>query len=180
MDAPIDAAGPARGTIAFSAAGVRAGALRFLSLAPFILPYGLAFGAAAVAEGLSPEAAIVMSALVFAGASQFAALEVWAEPLPWLAIAALALTVNARFLVMGAALAQWANRLSPGRRVAAMALLGDANFADARARLRAGERDLGMLLGAGLMMWGPWVAGTAIWPRSARRWARSSPTGSTW
>jgi 4-azaleucine resistance transporter AzlC len=149
-------------SVVFTARGVREGLLRFLPLTPFVVPYGLAFGVAAVAEGFSPQAAIAMSVFVFAGASQFAALEIWAEPVPWLAIAALALTINARFLVMGASLAEWANALPLGRRLAALFLLADANFADARARLRAGERDLGQLLGGGLAMWGPWTIGTVL------------------
>jgi predicted branched-subunit amino acid permease len=62
--------------------GARRGFLRFASLTPFVIPFGIAYGAAAVEAGFSAGQAVAMSALVFAGASQFAVLEIWAEPVP--------------------------------------------------------------------------------------------------
>ena len=147
--------------VVFTAAGVLRGVARLSPLIPFVIPFGLAFGAAAVARGFSPEQAVAMSALVFAGASQFAALEVWGHPLPWVAVILTGLAVNARFFVMSAALARWANRLPRGRRTLALATLADASFADAYPALKGGERDLGVLLGGGLAQYAPWVAGTA-------------------
>ena len=156
MGSGVETAGPV-----LTAAGVRRGARRLAPVAVLVLPFGLAFGAAAVERGLAPLQALVMSATVFAGASQFAALDLWRAPMAWASLALLVLAVNARHVVLGAALAGWLNPLPPARRLLALAFLSDANFADARAARAAGARDAGLLLGGGLAMWGSWVAGTA-------------------
>lgn len=48
----------------------------------FVLVFALAFGLAAAQTGLDQTTILAMSALVFAGASQFAALELWGEKVP--------------------------------------------------------------------------------------------------
>ena len=131
-------------------------------MALLVVPFGLAFGTAALERGLTPLQALIMSATVFAGASQFAALELWRAPLPFVSLALLVLAVNARHLVLGAALSGWVNPLPRGRRLLALALLSDANFADAKAARDEGARDAGILLGGGLAMWAAWVGGTAL------------------
>jgi len=141
--------------------GVLRGMREMLPLACFALPFGLAFGAAATERGLAPELATLMSLLVFAGASQFAALELWVEPLPLGALALVVLAVNARHLLLGAALAPWLLPLPPGQRHLVLAFLSDANWAHSRSAFERGARDAGLLLGGGLVMWAFWVAGTA-------------------
>lgn len=54
---------------------IGAGVLQLLPLSLFVLVFALAFGIAASQTGLDPFSSLAMSALVFAGASQFAALE---------------------------------------------------------------------------------------------------------
>src|SRR3546814_6251221 len=57
----------------------------FRQLAPisiFVTLFGAAFGLAAVQTGLDNSVILTMSALVFAGASQFAALELWGTQVP--------------------------------------------------------------------------------------------------
>src|SRR5688572_32610726 len=74
-------------------------------------PFGLAgifvsasFGAVAQTAGLSPLEAIVMSAVVFAGAAQFAAIAIIASGGTLAAAVAAGALVNARFLPMSVAL----------------------------------------------------------------------------
>lgn len=142
--------------------GVRAGFLRLAPLAVFAVPFGLAFGAAAVEHGLLPLETLVMSATVFAGAAQFAVLDLWNHPLPLLSIALTALAVNARHLLLGAALSPWVNALPWPLRLLALPLLSDANFADSYRSLRDGGSNLGVLVGGGLALWLAWTAGTAL------------------
>lgn len=130
-------------------------------LALFVVPFGAAVGATAVAQDLSATASLVMSALVFAGASQFAALELWVEPLPLVSIAMITLAVNARFLILGAALAPWINQLRGFSWFITCMSLVDANFPYARSRLRE-QPDIGALLGSGAILWLAWVFGTAL------------------
>ena len=142
--------------------GVTAGIRRLLPLAVFALLFGLAFGAAAVERGLAASSAVLMSATVFAGASQFAALDLWHEPIPYLSLGLVVLAVNARHIVLGAALAPWLGPLPRLKRLGSLAVMSDVNFAISLSAFRNGERDAGILVGGGLLLWSAWVSGTAI------------------
>jgi 4-azaleucine resistance transporter AzlC len=58
----------------------------------------------AAAKGMSPLEVTLMSALVFAGGAQFAAIETWVSPAPIAALAFAALLINVRHVLMGASL----------------------------------------------------------------------------
>lgn len=141
--------------------GVREGARDIAPAAVFVVPFGLAFGAAAVQKGLDPWLAVVMSALLCAGASQFAALDMWAEPLPALAILVTVAIVNARHLLYGAALYPWISSLSPGQRFPILLTMTDLAWSYAMAAASSGKRDAGVLLGSGLLIWLVWILATA-------------------
>ncbi len=138
--------------------GVRDNALLIL----FMVPFGTAFGVAARTQGLPDGEIIALSAIVFAAASQFAVLEIWGPSVPLLALVVLAIAVNARFVLMGAALYEWMRPLPWSTRAASMFFLTDANFATGMAARQAGERDFGVLLGAGLAIYLLFVGGTVL------------------
>ena len=141
--------------------GVARGARDLLGATPAVFAFGVGFGAAAITAGLTPVAALSMSGLVFAGASQYAALELWPAT-PLIALALTALLVNARHLVLGATLRPWLAEVPALQRYAALALLSDANWAATTVAVRRGERALGHLVGGGMVLWVTWVAGTAL------------------
>lgn len=58
------------------------GVMDTLSLIVPVVAFGIGFGAAASAADLQPWLTTAMSGAMFAGASQFAILELWKEPLP--------------------------------------------------------------------------------------------------
>ncbi len=149
-------------TIRLTAKGVWRGFRDMFAIALFSIPFGIAFGTAAADAGVPPLETILMSVLTFSGVAQFAALEFWREPVAWGMLIFVVTAGSARLIVMGAVLAPWLNRLTPGRRLLAMAWLSDPNFAKSQPAYRAGERDAGTLLGAGLALWSLWVVGTAI------------------
>lgn len=142
--------------------GVRRGAVRLLPMATFTVPFGITFGVAAIEAGLSVPQAAAMSVFTFSGAAQFAALDFWPSPIALGSLAMVVLALNARHVVMGAALSTWVNALPPWRRVLALSVLSDPNFADSQPAFRADERDVGVLLGGGLALWAAWVTGTII------------------
>lgn len=140
---------------------------RILPVTLYVVPMGLAFGAAAVGKGLSAPLALLMSAVVFAGSSQFAALDLWSAPLALVPLLLTTFAVNARHLLLGAALAPWLNRLNRPSRFGAAALLSDANWALlTKLHEEEGERDpgrlAGLLVGTGLGLWSTWLLGTAL------------------
>ncbi|HST94368.1 MAG TPA: AzlC family ABC transporter permease [Microvirga sp.] len=83
---------------------IRAGLRDIAPVAVAALPIGLLFGAVASAKGMSPLEVILMSALVFAGGAQFAAIETWVTPAPIVALAFATLLINVRHVLMGASL----------------------------------------------------------------------------
>lgn len=146
----------------FTARGVWRGCVEIAPIAAFVVPFGIAFGVAASAKGLPPEISLFMSVAIYAGASQFAVLDLWHAPLPLATLALTVLAVNARHILLGAALAPWLLEIPPVRRLAALLLLSDANFAQAMSARDRGEADAGILFGSGLTMWITWIIGTTI------------------
>jgi len=142
-------------------AGCIRGAREILPLCIFVFVLGATFGVAARHAGLSVMVASLMSAAVFAGGSQFAALALLGPPPAMVPLLLGTLAINARLLLLGAALAPWLLRLPVWQRLASVTVLSDANWAQAMRAHADGERDAGVLVGAGLAMWVTWIIGTA-------------------
>lgn len=102
------------------------------------VPIGLLFGALAAAKGLSALEVGLMSLLVFAGGSQFAAVELWTQPLSIATLAFSALLINARMVLMAASLAPKLSGFSWTQRILGFHLLTDEAWA--LAERRAGSR----------------------------------------
>jgi 4-azaleucine resistance transporter AzlC len=141
---------------------LRQGAAAVLPLLPGVVPFALLFGALAAAKGLSPLEVLLMSALVFAGGSQFLALELWAEPLPVAALALSTFLINARHLLMGAALAEPLARFGRRRSWASLLLITDETFAIAMRRHRDARLTPAFWVGLGVVLWASWVALTTL------------------
>ncbi|MFB9847019.1 AzlC family ABC transporter permease [Oceanisphaera arctica] len=133
---------------------------QLLPLSFFVAAFGLAFGLAAAQEGLSEGNIVLMSALVFAGTSQFAALELWGTQVPLVPLIITTFAINARHLLMGASLYPWLQHLPPLKRYGIMLFASDANWAMAMQSFHKGERALGILFGGGLAIWSFWMLGT--------------------
>jgi predicted branched-subunit amino acid permease len=89
------------------------------------------------------------SMLVFAGASQLLALELWGDPLPFPSLVAGVLVINLRHLPMGPTLLPWLRPLPPGKAYGSLFFLIDESWGMSVADMRAGGRDAAFLLGAG-------------------------------
>jgi 4-azaleucine resistance transporter AzlC len=146
----------------FTAKGVWRGCVEIAPIALFVIPFGIAFGVAASARGIAPEVSVLMSIAINAGASQFVVLDLWYAPLPLATLALTVLAVNARHILLGAALAPWLLQIPIMRRLAALLWLSDANFALAIAARERGEVDAGILFGSSAAMWLIWIASTAV------------------
>ena len=141
---------------------VRAGFLRLLPISLFVVAFGAAFGLAAVQKGLEPLQALLMSSVVFAGASQFAAVDMWGAEVSLIPMMAVVFAINSRHLLMGASLYPMLRDMRPGRRYGLMLLLTDANWAVAAQEYQSGRRNLEVILGGGLALWLAWVVGTGL------------------
>jgi 4-azaleucine resistance transporter AzlC len=131
-----------------------------------IVPFGLIAGISAVSVGLSPLHGVGMSILVFAGASQLAALQLIGRDAPFLVVAATALIINARFVMYSASLAPHFDGASTGRKALLAYLLTDQAYAFSIRRYA--ERDetvlarLSYYLGAAITLWVTWQISTAV------------------
>lgn len=125
------------------------------------VPFGMIFGALATREGMSLGESLLMSGLVYAGASQFIALEFWAHPLPFWTILLSVLAVNLRHVLYSAALGRKMTHWAPGARYAGFALLVDPTFAIAE--LKGGQRlSVAYYFGLSIPLYVNWMATTAI------------------
>ncbi|MBB5322003.1 AzlC family ABC transporter permease [Marinobacter oulmenensis] len=146
----------------FESRKVRAEFFRLLPISLFVVAFGTAFGLAASQEGLSPFQSILMSAAMFAGASQFAAVDMWGAEVSLLPLMAVVFAINSRHLLMGASLYPMLRDVSPGRRYALLLLLTDANWAVSAQEYQSGRRNLEVIIGGGLVLWMAWILGTSV------------------
>lgn len=100
------------------------------------MPIGLLYGALAAGKGLSPLEVLAMSALVFAGGAQFAAVELWATPAPIGALVFSTLLINARHVLMSASLAPKLSGFSTVQKLFGLYYMADENWALAEKRAR--------------------------------------------
>ncbi|TCU21873.1 4-azaleucine resistance transporter AzlC [Rhizobium azibense] len=111
------------------------GGMRAISpLIAAVIPIGLVFGAVAVTKGLSPVETALMSALVFAGGSQFVAMDIWTHPASWTSVGFAALLVNIRHVLMSASLGTKMQAFGRRRRYFASLFLADEIWAMAESR----------------------------------------------
>ncbi|MFH0847261.1 MAG: AzlC family ABC transporter permease [Chloroflexota bacterium] len=103
------------------------------------VPIGLAFGVLAGKAGLSPFQIALMSAVVFAGSSQFIAVSMLAQGADAYAIIATTFIVNLRHLLMGSALSIYLGQVRKGALSLFAYGVTDESFAVNLANLREGN-----------------------------------------
>ncbi len=134
--------------------GVRAG----LPLVIAIFPFGLLFGALAVDNGFTVLDAMLMSGLVYGGASQMVGIELFGQKIaPWLIVFSI-FAVNFRHVLYSAAFGKHMADWSFMQKTLGFFLLTDPQFAEAE-RLREKGETVGFAwyFGLGAALWVPWV-----------------------
>jgi 4-azaleucine resistance transporter AzlC len=131
------------------------------TIAPIIvaaMPIGLVFGAVAASKGLSPLEATLMSAMVFAGGSQFVAMNIWTHPASWAALGFAALLVNIRHVLMGASLGRKLQAFSPLQKYLGVLVMADENWAMSEARAQKATLTPAYYAGLAVLFYCNWVA----------------------
>jgi len=141
----------------------RTGVRDCLPLLLGIIPFGLVAGIAAVNAGLGLQHAVGLSVIVFAGASQLAAIDLLGANSPLAVVILTAVVINLRMMMYSASIAPKL-RDQPARWKALMAyLLTDQAYALSIARYRDESIDRRWyFLGAALTLWVTWQATTVI------------------
>ena len=127
-----------------------------LALAPVL--FGASFGLLAVEAGMGRVGAVAMSATTFAGSAQFAAASILEDGGGVAAAIVAAVLLNARYVPISLSVAS----IFPGsrrRRLAESQLIVDESWALSG---RSGHFEYAVLVGAGLLFYVLWVAGTAL------------------
>jgi 4-azaleucine resistance transporter AzlC len=136
-------------------AGIRAG-LPFAAAGGVV---AISFGVVATQTGLSPVAAIVMSAIVFAGSAQFAAIAILAGGGGVGSAVGAAALMNSRFLPMGVAVAPSLPGRAPWRAAQGQTVV-DASWA--LSVREDGSFDRWLLFGSSAIQYLTWTTGTIV------------------
>ena len=157
---PGAAGSPAGGSLAAARRGL---AVDGLGIAASAFAFGVVYGLAARQAGFSIAEGMAMSVFVLAGASQFAAVGLVAQGVPWIAIVGLTALLNARHLLYSAALAPWFARRRPVEKAAAAHVLTDETFALSLPYFRRlGRFDAYGYWIAAAFVAVPWILATAV------------------
>ena len=141
----------------------RAGAAAIAPLLLGVVPFGLVAGAAPVEGGLGAWSAVGFSTIVFAGASQLAAIDVLVDGGTWVVAAVAACTINLRLLLYSASLAPHLSTVPMRHRLLAGYVLTDQAYVETITRWQAGATpSLAFYYGAGFSLWGAWQVATIV------------------
>jgi len=133
--------------------GVRAS----LPIVAAAAPFGMLFGAIAVDNGLSVGEAVLMSATVFAGASQMVGLEMFgAKIAPWIIILSV-FAVNFRHVLYSAALGRRIGLFAGWQKPIAFFFLTDPQYAASEARADKSPLTMSWYMGMALPVYVMWV-----------------------
>jgi 4-azaleucine resistance transporter AzlC len=138
-------------------AGLAAGARAVAPIAIAAAAFGVSFGIMARDAGMGVVAPLVFSLTTFAGSAQFAVASVLDGGGAVVTAIVTALLLNLRYLAVGMSVAP-ALRGSKTRRLAESQLAVDESWAVSQV---GGRVDRDRLVGAGLVLFGAWFAGTA-------------------
>lgn len=126
-----------------------------LPMAPGVIVFGLVYGVAARAVGLSPAQAAGMSAIVHAGSSQFMAVGLWTSSSAG-AIILTTLIINLRHLLLGASVAPYLRQSSMWWKMLLALWMSDESYAAAISAFERGAGSAWHFLGANLCVWLVW------------------------
>lgn len=136
-----------------------------------VVPFGMIYGVLALGAGLSHLEAQSMSAIIFAGSSQFVSAQLFGVGAPGLVIFITAVVINLRHALYSASIAPYLKSLEPVWKFLLAYLLTDEAYAVSiiyyRQRDDFSEGDLPdkrcwFFLGAGLALWTTWQLSTAV------------------
>jgi 4-azaleucine resistance transporter AzlC len=137
-----------------------AGAGQAMQVDVGVVVFGTVWGALAVQAGLSPLEVVLMSGLVFSGAAQFVAIELWSSPVAVGTIAFAALLLGLRHVLMSASIEPLMRGIPPRRAYAALFFMVDEAWAMSLRRAGQGRFTLGYYVGLCGTFYLTWLATT--------------------
>lgn len=126
------------------------------------VPFGLLFGALAVQNGFTIGEATLMSATVFAGASQMVGLELFGQKIaPWLIVLSI-FAVNFRHVLYSAALGRSVRHWTPTQRAFGFFFLTDPQYAEGEKKSQNGGLSFVWFMGMAIPIYVFWVLDSVV------------------
>lgn len=128
-----------------------------------VIPFGITCGIVGLTAGLTPIETILMSMLVFAGASQFISFTMLSQGITsWGLIALTTLLINLRHLLMGASLATHTKKLPGGLQALLAFGIVDETYAITITKTQRDGYSAGYQFGSNLTAYSFWVVSTIV------------------
>jgi len=130
-----------------------------------VFPFGLVIGVIAMTNGFSVLEAILMSSIIFGGASQIVFVQLWAAGVPSFIVGSSVAIVNLRHLLYSASLKKYVENLPLRWRLVLAYLLTDQSYSVMVQRYRAKEISQFShyyFLGSGITLWAGWQLATIV------------------
>jgi len=143
----------------------RLGLKKTLPVVLGVIPFGLAYGVLAVQGGLTIGETMLMSLVVFAGASQFMAAGMFASGVGGLTIVVSTFLINVRHLVMGLSLSPYLSETTPWwQRMLAFGMVDESYLTTITHYREQGEPQGNphFMLASGLLMYVTWAVASLI------------------
>jgi 4-azaleucine resistance transporter AzlC len=139
-----------------------AGALRALPIVAGYVPIGFTYGAVTIEAGLPTLSAVLMSIVVYAGASQLIAVGLLASGVPTQAVVATTFVVNLRHLFLTSALAPYLEGWRKWELAAFAYEVTDETFGVHASQFAAGSVDKQASFATNICAQCAWVVGTGL------------------
>lgn len=140
------------------------GMVRVSPLMLGVIPFGMICGANAIDAGLSPADAVMMSVVVFAGASQLAVTQLMAMDASWTVMLITGVVINLRMLMYSASLSRYLGTSPMYGRMGIAYLLTDQAYATSLQEFGSGSKEethqAMFYFGVALLMWIAFVGAT--------------------
>lgn len=127
-----------------------------------LIPIGLLWGTLAAGKGLTLFEALLMSTVVFAGAAQFVAIDMWQDPVPVLLLIVTAFVVNVRHVLMSASLSRHLNGIPRALHPLVAYLLVDESWALAERRAQKEPVTFAYFLGLAMPLGTLWIISSGV------------------
>ena len=144
------------------------GVLQELPLQLGVFPFGIIYGVMAIESGLTFLQALLMSSIIFGGASQIAFVQLLSNSTPYGVIVTTVGAINSRHLLYSISMVEYLNKLSLSWRVTLAYLLTDEAYAvSIRKFITHSDNSLlhYHLLGSGITLFSSWQISTlfGVW-----------------
>ena len=126
------------------------------------VPIAMLWGTLAAAKGFSSLEALLMSALLYAGASQFVAIEMWVDPLPLLFMVFTIFIINVRHVLYAASISRHMGGIHKRLHPLLMYVLTDEAWALLERKALTQPLTLGYYVGVAFPLWPTWFLSSAI------------------